>query len=68
MSCSESAVAYNCKETNHYFLINIAESISDMGYVDMTWVGHKGAHHPTSLADLRHATLLCSLLPPLRWC
>lgn len=29
-----------------------------MEYVDVTWVGHKGAHHLTSLADLRHALLL----------
>lgn len=29
-----------------------------MNYVDVTWVGHKGAHHLTSLEELRHAAVL----------
>lgn len=61
MACSESVGV-----KKQIIMINIAESISDMKYMDVTWVGHKRAHRLTSLADLRHAALLSA--PPLRCC
>lgn len=65
MFCFKSAVDYDCIETKHY------ESISDMTYVNVTWVGHEREHHLTSLADLRHAALLfapsTALLLMRRW-
>lgn len=43
-------------------MANMNKSISDMNYVDVTWVGHKGAHHLTSLEELRHAAVLSAPL------